>query len=185
MTRLFEIAKSTSSSLKAAMQNLQDTLSFRPEVEEKVAIAIGRPSGLDSFFYYINDLAQCFFCFKTELLNFMKETSPRRASLYNHKILPTKVYEAWRGILSINYQSIYKPATDVLKIMLDNVDIKATAYCLTTIADTADKNRNSVPLGLFDIGGELFQEVISDRDDAASYYTKPTIAEFLSRDSCP
>ncbi|WP_419552473.1 hypothetical protein [Candidatus Poriferisodalis sp.] len=35
-------------------------------------------------------------------------------------------------------------------------------------------------LGLFDIGGELFQRLISDRSEAASYYTRPAVAEFLA-----
>ena len=40
---------------------------------------------------------------------------------------------------------------------------------------------NVLSLGPFDIGGELFQKAISDRDDAASYYTKPAVADLLAR----
>lgn len=178
--RIIEIAKNTSVSLGAAMQNLSDNLALDSSAEEALAVAIGRPSQMDSF-PIISMIWLNAFLFQDRMAAFYRNDIPRRSDLYGYtKILPTKTYQAWQSILNINYSSIYKPASDTLKILMSKSSARVIAAALTIIADNAEKI-DIESLGLFDIGGELFQEVISDRDDAASYYTKPAIAEFLSR----
>ena len=178
--KIVEIAEDTSIALRSAMQNLQDALCLEPNIEQQLAVAIGRPGGLDSF-SIISMIWLNAFLFQDRIAEFYNKEVPLRAKLRDYqKVIPSRTYDAWQSILKINYQSIYKPASDVLGILLNNVNTQAIADVLTSIADTAEKI-DTESLGLFDIGGELFQGVISDRDNAASYYTKPAIAEFLAR----
>lgn len=145
---------------------------------DDIAVAVGRPTGLDSRrvvgVVWFNALL-----FQDRIAD--PHGLPTRTGVYeNGHAHPRRVLEAWEAIREVNYLSVYDPAVKALRAFLEAAPLASLAEGLTSLASAADR----VAMGymeIFDVGAELFQKVISDRDDAASYYTRPEIAEFLAR----
>ena len=156
-----------------------DSIGYLSEDHQRdVAVAVGRPTGLDSQrvvgVVWFNALL-----FQDRIAE--PHGIPLRHSAHDGpRINPRKVLAAWNRIRSINYLSIYDPAVSALDIFLRAMPVDKVAELMTELAGAADSVATA-STELFDIGAELFQWVISDRGDAASYYTRPEIAEFLAR----
>nr|MDE0500244.1 hypothetical protein [bacterium] len=145
---------------------------------EDIAAAVGRPTGLDS----LRVVGVVWF---NALLFQDRIAAPhdlplRHAAYSGGSVNPRKVLAAWNDIRHVNYLSVYDPAVSALDLFLQAVPFEQAAALITHLADAADRVATA-STELFDIGAELFQWVITDRDDAASYYTRPEIAEFLAR----
>ena len=90
----------------------------------------------------------------------------------------SELRDAWRGILEINYKSIFVPALNALDEGLPSLNGAEVLDGLAREAEsiTALRLGNSV-----DFAGELFPKLLDDREDTAAYYTLPTTAHLLAQ----
>ena len=92
------------------------------------------------------------------------------------------VLEEWRKILSVNYWSIFKIASDLLlSINPPGMAVEA----LRVMKSTADR---LVALGVsqsHDLSGTVFQRLIADRKFLATFYTRPESAALLANLAIP
>ena len=144
----------------------------------RLAIAMGRPSGSDSL-NVVGVVWLNAFLFQDRIAQAHEEVPKRSEAAPDHNPIPQLVGQAWEAIRAIDYRSVFDPATAALSIVERDIGTALTASLLGRAALMADRVESGV-LGLFDIGGELFQRLISDRSEAASYYTRPEVAEFLA-----
>ena len=84
----------------------------------------------------------------------------------------------WAKILEVNYGSIFNTALNALHLKIPDEIGSATLSKLSTLAAqiTALRLGNRV-----DFAGELFPELLSDREETAAHYTLPETAELLSQ----
>ena len=139
---------------------------------------MGRPSGSDSL-NVVGVVWLNAFLFQDRIAQSHPGVPTREDVMPEHNPVPCMVKEAWNAIRSIDYRSVFDPATDALRIVQSSVGGALAAELLGAAARMAERIEAS-ELGVFDIGGELFQRLISDRSEAASYYTRPEVAEFLA-----
>lgn len=144
----------------------------------RLAVAMGRPSGSDSL-NVVGVVWLNAFLFQDRIAQSHPGVPTREDVMPEHNPVPCMVKEAWNAIRSIDYRSVFDPATDALRIVQSSVGGALAAELLGAAARMAERIEAS-ELGVFDIGGELFQRLISDRSEAASYYTRPEVAEFLA-----
>ena len=92
------------------------------------------------------------------------------------------VLEEWRKILAVNYWSIFKIASDLLRsINPPAMGVKA----LGIMRGTADR---LIALGVsqsHDLSGTVFQRLIADRKFLATFYTRPEAAALLAHLAIP
>ena len=179
--QIINLANKISNTIKSVSLDFKQSFDEKPEIKSELDIIVGRPKGLDVFpitsviwlnsFLFQDKIAECY-----DLIR------KRSAILSDKYFIPSAVYEAWQKIQEINYRSIYKPSGNSLKLLMDNIDIKVVKNSLESIGRAAEEIESN-SLDIFDIGGELFQRIIDedDRDNVASYYTKPIAAELLAR----
>ncbi len=144
----------------------------------RLAAAMGRPSGSDSL-NVVGVVWLNAFLFQDRIARSHPDVPKRSEAAPDHNPIPQLVRQAWEAIRAIDYRSVYDPATAALGIVERDVGTALTADLLGRAALIAGRVESGV-LGVFDIGGELFQRLISDRSEAASYYTRPEVAEFLA-----
>ena len=152
--------------------NLSDDAKLR------LAAAMGRPSGSDSL-NVVGVVWLNAFLFQNRIAQSHPGVPTREDVMPEANPVPYMVKEAWNAIRSIDYRSVFDPAADALRIVQSSFDGAPVAELLGAAARMASRIEAS-ELGVFDIGGELFQRLISDRSEAASYYTRPEVAEFLA-----
>ena len=162
------------------MRGISEDLDSRMDDDAKLrlAVAMGRPSGSDSL-NVVGVVWLNAFLFQDRIAQFHTGVSRRSDAAPDHNPIPYLVAQAWKAIREIDYRSVFDPATEALHIVERSVGTAMTADLLGRAARMASRVEASV-LGVFDIGGELFQRLISDRSEAASYYTRPEVAEFLA-----
>ena len=92
------------------------------------------------------------------------------------------VLEEWRKILGVNYWSIFKIASDLLRsINPPGMAVEA----LRVMRRTADR---LIALGVsqsHDLSGTVFQRLIADRKFLATFYTRPEAAALLAHLAIP
>ncbi len=87
--------------------------------------------------------------------------------------------QQWRAIVGRNWRAIFKPAVRALKAIGKGAPT-ATQNAMTILRGTAHR-LSAAGLGdHVNIGGELFQRIVPDRESVAAYYTKPATAELLA-----
>ena len=162
------------------MRGIADDLdaNLSDDAKLRLAIAMGRPSGSDSL-NVVGVVWLNAFLFQDRIAQSHDHVPKRSESAPDRNPIPQLVAQAWEAIRAIDYRSVFDPATDALRIVERDVGTALTSLLLWRAALIAGRVETGV-LGLFDIGGELFQRLISDRSEAASYYTRPEVAEFLA-----
>ncbi len=171
-----KVASDAADKMRGISEDLDASLS--DDAKLRLAIAMGRPSGSDSL-NVVGVVWLNAFLFQDRIAQSHTEVPKRAEAILDYNPLPELVQQAWETIRGIDYRSVFDPATEALQIVERNAGTAVTADLLGRAARMANRVEASV-LGLFDIGGELFQRLISDRSEAASYYTRPEVAEFLA-----
>ena len=113
------------------------------------------------------------------------------------KVLPLKHYDEpnkivrhegisrdWRLILKVNYVPIFKDALAILKIMREYDEDMARRVLKGLLATAIDICKSHLQQ-VHEIGGELFQDLVVDRDYVKAHYTLPESATLLSALVCP
>lgn len=162
------------------MRGISEELDARlsDDAKQRLAVAMGRPSGSDSL-SVVGVVWLNAFLFQDRIADAHSEVPKRRDAAPDQNPIPMLVGEAWHAIRRIDYRSVFDPAVAALRIVERDLGVPLTSDLLWR-ADLIAGRVESGVLGLFDIGGELFQRLISDRSEAASYYTRPEVAEFLA-----
>ena len=170
------VAATAAMRMHGISEELDDNLS--DDAKLRLAVAMGRPSGSDSL-NVVGVVWLNAFLFQDRIAQSHPGVPARADVMPDYNPVPYMVKEAWNAIRGIDYRSVFDPATDALRIVETNVGTALTAELLGRAARMAGRIEAS-ELGVFDIGGELFQRLISDRSEAASFYTRPEVAEFLA-----
>ena len=93
-----------------------------------------------------------------------------------HHGLPEHIAWEWRKIESVDYLPLSKIAS---KMVEDTVLSPHLGSCLRMIKDTMPAYVSAGVSSTTNVVAEIWQSLIPDRDERASYYTKPHVAEFL------
>lgn len=93
-------------------------------------------------------------------------------------ILLSELRNAWREILEVNYESIFRPALEALHPRIPELNGAEILSSLSILAERVASLRlgNNV-----DFAGELFPKLLDDRKETAAHYTLPETAELLAR----
>lgn len=93
-------------------------------------------------------------------------------------ILLSELRNAWREILAVNYESIFRPALEALHPRIPELNGAEILGSLSILAERVASLRlgNNV-----DFAGELFPKLLDDRKETAAHYTLPETAELLAR----
>ena len=90
----------------------------------------------------------------------------------------------WLRILKMNYVPIFKDAAAIVKILRE-YDEDMARRVLKGLLNTAIDISKSHLQQVHEIGGELFQDLVVDRDNVKAHYTRPESATLLSSLVCP
>ena len=90
----------------------------------------------------------------------------------------------WLRILKVNYVPIFLDAFAIVKILRE-YDEDMARRVLEGLLETAIDISNSHLQQVHEIGGELFQDLVVDRDNVKAHYTLPESATLLSALVCP
>lgn len=90
----------------------------------------------------------------------------------------------WARILEVNYVPIFLDALAIVKT-LRNYDTPMARRVLKGLLKTSVDISESHLQQVHEIGGELFQELVVDRDNVKAHYTIPESAALLSALVCP
>lgn len=170
------VAADAADKMRGISEDLAADLS--DDAKLRLAAAMGRPSGSDSL-NVVGVVWLNAFLFQDRIAQAHPDVPNRSEAVPDYNPIPQLVRQAWGAIRAIDYRSVFDPATAALGIVERDVGTALTADLLGRAALIAGRVESGV-LGVFDIGGELFQRLISDRSEAASYYTRPEVAEFLA-----
>lgn len=156
-------------------------------VDAKVGWAVAHALGQDSVTQGIR-LACCIWLTSLRLQDALAEIPETRrlgvrkfAELRSGKtdlVTLSELRDVWRGILEINYKSIFVPALNALDEGLPSLNGAEVLDGLAREAEgiTALRLGNSV-----DFAGELFPKLLDDREETAAHYTLPTTAHLLAQ----
>ena len=90
----------------------------------------------------------------------------------------------WVRILKVNYVPIFNDAVALVKVMRE-YDVAMARRVLKGLLQTANEICQSHLAQVQEIGGELFQKLVVDRDYVKAHYTLPASAALLSALVCP
>ena len=90
----------------------------------------------------------------------------------------------WVRILKVNYVPIFNDAVALVKVMRE-YDVAMARRVLKGLLQTANEICQSHLAQVQEIGGELFQKLVVDRDYVKAHYTLPESAALLSALVCP
>ena len=88
-----------------------------------------------------------------------------------------KLLTAWDEILGINYWPIFA----IAKNILEQMDSETATTILNRLRDTALSVRSTRVENAHDLTGRIFQRLIADRKNLATFYTLPSSALLLAR----
>ena len=90
----------------------------------------------------------------------------------------------WVRILKVNYVPIFNDVVALVKVMRE-YDVAMARRVLKGLLQTANEICQSHLAQVQEIGGELFQKLVVDRDYVKAHYTLPASAALLSALVCP
>ena len=96
------------------------------------------------------------------------------------KLDPRELAAAWDLILGINYEAIFQPSLEALRIATDE-DYEATTWALEKVREAKDTIDGSRVGSTLNVGGELLPELSESRKETAAFYTRPVVAEMLAQ----
>ena len=94
----------------------------------------------------------------------------------NNNIVRQDIVQTWNDILNINYVPVFKIALDIIQ----SINLGCYRNIMNILETRIQRIIELQTTHSSDIYGELFQKVISDRKNLASYYTKPESASLIA-----
>ncbi len=107
----------------------------------------------------------------------LKTTSELKSETISGAILPEKILEQWRIIESVDYLPVIELAIKSLEAgeMGNNI-----SDVLGSLNGLSNEMNALYAKHIYNFAGELWQRLVSDREERAAHYTKPEIAELLA-----
>ena len=183
-----QLVTETAKSVAAQINNLAEALYRRlePAVIQEIANELGQTDLRQGL-----RMACCIWLTSLRLQNLLAETSEelkarglktlselRFVSQAGEVILPDDVRVEWGKILAFNYKAVFNAARKVLPLRMPDT---VGGDVITRLARRAARITNLRLGNRVDFAGELFPELLSDREETAAHYTLPETAELLSQ----
>ena len=179
-----ETAKAVAADINDYAIALQKAL--EPQTAKEIAESLGQTDPLQGL-----RMACCIWLTSLRLQNRLAETSANLKAkglqtLAEMKaqyrvgsvITPEELRTEWRKILDENYGAIFHTA---LKALHPRLPAEVGTDVLTKLSALADRIAGLRLGNRVDFAGELFPELLSDREETAAHYTLPETAELLSQ----
>ena len=90
-----------------------------------------------------------------------------------------KLLESWETIKSVNYLPVIELAIPSLQTIPSRTN--GLVDVLGELHDLSDEMNGLHAKHIYNFAGELWQELVPDREERAAHYTKPEVAELLSQ----
>ena len=184
--KIREVAKVYSKGMDAWSKRIARSIEDRPALGDMLAEIIGKDADVETCktaCVFVIDA----FIFQDAVAGKEGFKEVRRLAHYED---PDKlvrydgIIRDWLGILKVNYVPIFKDAVAIVKILREYDETMARRV-LKGLLNTAIDISNSHIQQVHEIGGELFQDLVVDRDNVKSHYTRPESATLLSALVCP
>ena len=94
------------------------------------------------------------------------------------RLTPANLLEQWRIILEVNYLPVIELAIDSLEAGPLGA---AAGAVLATLNELGQQMNGLHAKHIYNFAGELWQQLVTDREERAAHYTKPEIAELLAQ----
>lgn len=102
-------------------------------------------------------------------------------NLYDKSTSKEDLVLAWKSILEYNYNPIFSVAINILSSLGE----RESKEIMDELYKSSNKIREKEVAGALDMYGRLLQQVIVDRDNLASYYTRPEAAALMAKLAIP
>lgn len=183
-----QLVTDTAKSVAAQINNLAEALyrGLEPAAIQEIAKELGQTDLRQGL-----RMACCIWLTSLRLQNLLAETSDelkaqglktisemRFASQAGEVIIPDDVRVEWGKILAFNYKAVFNAARNVLHLRMPDT---VGGDVITLLARQASRITNLRLGNRVDFAGELFPELLSDREETAAHYTLPETAELLSQ----
>lgn len=183
-----QLVTDTAKSVAAQINNLAEALyrGLEPAAIQEIAKELGQTDLRQGL-----RMACCIWLTSLRLQNLLAETSDdlkaqglktlsemRFVSQAGEVIIPDDVRVEWGKILAFNYKAVFNAARNVLHLRMPDT---VGGDVITLLARQASRITNLRLGNRVDFAGELFPELLSDREETAAHYTLPETAELLSQ----
>ena len=176
---------------KAVAANINDYAialqkALEPQTAKEIAESLGQTDPLQGL-----RMACCIWLTSLRLQNRLAETSSslkaqglqtlaemKAQYSVGSVITPEELRTEWRKILGENYRAVF---TTALKALHPRLPAEVGTEVLTRLSNLADRIAGLRLGNRVDFAGELFPELLSDREETAAHYTLPETAELLSQ----
>ena len=183
-----QLVTDTAKSVAAQINNLAEALyrGLEPAAIQEIAKELGQTDLRQGL-----RMACCIWLTSLRLQNLLAETSDdlkarglktlsemRFARQAGAVIILDDVRVEWGKILAFNYKAVFNAARNVLHLRMPDT---VGGDVITQLARQASRITNLRLGNRLDFAGELFPELLSDREETAAHYTLPETAELLSQ----
>ena len=184
--KIREVAKVYSKGMDAYSKRIARSIEERPALGDMLAEIIGKDADVETCktaCVFVIDA----FIFQDAVAGKEGFKEVRRLAHYDEpdKLINYKgIIRNWLQILKENYVPIFKDAVAIVKILREYDETMARRV-LKGLLKTAIDISNFHLQQVHEIGGELFQDLVVDRDNVKAHYTRPESATLLSSLVCP
>lgn len=193
---IIDVSNSTVSGIKSAAKTLEAKLRYHPKEIERISVLMGAPALEDEYGSKLDTNSQaglrvaCLVWLDAmimldELCEYgVIDISTKSCLSVNGKMDIDILSRAWRDVLRINYDSVFRPALDAVPSVL-------SARSLTPVFDILYEQVKNIDIsnlgGISNIGGEIYARLMAtgQRKRVAAYYTLPEVAEYLAVATLP
>ena len=184
--KIREVAKVYSKGMDAYSKRIARSIEERPALGDMLAEIIGKDADVETCktaCVFVIDA----FIFQDAVAGKEGFKKVRRLAHYDDATKLVRyddIIRDWLRILEVNYVPIFKDAVAIVKILREYDETMARRV-LKGLLNTAIDISNFHLQQVHEIGGELFQDLVVDRDNVKAHYTRPESATLLSSLVCP
>ena len=184
--KIREVAKVYSAGMDEYAARIERSIKNRPALGDMLGEIIGQDADVETCktaCMFIIDA----FIFQDAVAGKADFKKVRRLAHYDEPATLVRydgIIRDWLRILKVNYVPIFKDAVAIVKILRE-YDEDMARRVLEGLLETAIDISNSHLQQVHEIGGELFQDLVVDRDNVKAHYTLPESATLLSALVCP
>ena len=184
--KIREVAKVYSKGMDAYSKRIARSIEERPALGDMLAEIIGKDADVETCktaCVFVIDA----FIFQDAVAGKEGFKEVRRLAHYDDAtklVTYDGIIRDWLRILKVNYVPIFKDAVAIVKILREYDETMARRV-LKGLLKTAIDISNFHLQQVHEIGGELFQDLVVDRDNVKAHYTRPESATLLSSLVCP
>ena len=184
--KIREVAKVYSKGMDAYSKRIARSIEERPALGDMLAEIIGKDADVETCktaCVFVIDA----FIFQDAVAGKEGFKKVRRLAHYDDATKLVRyddIIRDWLRILEVNYVPIFKDAVAIVKILREYDETMARRV-LKGLLNTAIDISNFHLQQVHEIGGELFQDLVVDRDNVKAHYTRPESATLLSALVCP